>query len=471
MPPEGSGERGFLIPLRYKTISKRKHCLYTEIGETMETKLERISQLSRENPDMVFTSIGHLINRELLKDCHEKMEGKKATGIDGVTKAEYSRNLEENLENLEGRLRKKTYKPQPARIVEIPKDNGKMRPISIYCYEDKLVQEALRRVLEAVFEPQFYDEMMGFRPNRGCHKAIQKLNVMLEKAPTNYVLDADIRSYFQTIDHEWAVKFVETRIKDPNITRLVRRMLKAGIMKDFQYEETEEGSGQGSCCSPVISNVYMHYVLVKWFKESIEPRLKGYGGLVVYADDFVACFQYKEEAERFYELLKKRMRRVGMSLEENKTRLIEFGRYAEQRCRKEGRKPETFTYLGFTHYCSRSRDGRFRVKRKTSKKKFAKKCREIHRLIKDMRTKRIEEIVRKLNEILVGYYHYYGITDNIEKLSEFRYRMMKSLYYWLNRRGQKKSYTWEGFNEMLKNYPLKPPRIYVNVYERQLLNN
>lgn len=432
----------------------------------METKLERISQLSKENPDMVFTSIGHLINRELLRDCHEKMDGKKAIGIDGITKEEYGRNLEENLENLEGRLRKKSYKPQPARIVEIPKDNGKMRPISIYCYEDKLVQEALRRVLEAVFEPQFYDEMMGFRPNRGCHKAIRKLNVMLERRPTNYVLDADIRSYFQTIDHEWAVKFVETRIKDPNIIRLVRRMLKAGIMKDFQYEETEEGSGQGSVCSPIISNVYMHYVLVKWFKESIEPRLRGYGGLVVYADDFVACFQYKEEAERFYELLKKRMKRVGMSLEENKTRLIEFGRYAEERCRKEGKKPETFTYLGFTHYCSKSRNGKFRVKRKTSRKKFAKKCKEIHRQIKSMRTKRVKEIVKKLNEILAGYYHYYGITDNIEKLSEFRYRMMKSLYYWLNRRSQKKSYNWDGFNEMLKSTPLISPRIYVSVYER-----
>lgn len=432
----------------------------------METKLERISQLSKENPDMVFTSIGHLINRELLRDCHEKMDGKKAIGIDGITKEEYGRNLEENLENLEGRLRKKSYKPQPARIVEIPKDNGKMRPISIYCYEDKLVQEALRRVLEAVFEPQFYDEMMGFRPNRGCHKAIRKLNVMLERRPTNYVLDADIRSYFQTIDHEWAVKFVETRIKDPNIIRLMRRMLKAGIMKDFQYEETEEGSGQGSVCSPIISNVYMHYVLVKWFKESIEPRLRGYGGLVVYADDFVACFQYKEEAERFNELLKKRMKRVGMSLEENKTRLIEFGRYAEERCRKEGKKPETFTYLGFTHYCSKSRNGKFRVKRKTSRKKFAKKCKEIHRQIKSMRTKRVKEIVKKLNEILAGYYHYYGITDNIEKLSEFRYRMMKSLYYWLNRRSQKKSYNWDGFNEMLKSTPLISPRIYVSVYER-----
>lgn len=212
----------------------------------METKLARISQLSSENLNMVFTSIGHLINKEMLKECHKKMDGEKAVGIDGVTKEEYSRNLEENLEKLVGRLKEKTYKPQPARRVEMLKENGKIRPLSIYCYEDKLVQEALRRILEAVFEPHFYDEMMGFRPKRGCHQAIQKLNVMLEKRPTNYVLDADIKSFFNHIDHEWAVRFIESRIKDPNIIRLVRRMLKAGIIENYQYEETEEGSEQGS---------------------------------------------------------------------------------------------------------------------------------------------------------------------------------------------------------------------------------
>lgn len=181
-----------------------------------------------------------------------------------ITKEEYSRNLEENLEKVVERLKKKSYKPQPARQVEIPKDNGKTRPLSIYCYEDKLVQDVLRRVLEAVFEPHFYDGMMSFRPGRGCHKAIQKLNVMLEQRPTNYVLDADIRNYFGEIDYEWAVRFVEARIKDPNITRLLRRMLKAGILKDYEYEEAEQGSGQGSCCSPVISNIYMHYMLMWW---------------------------------------------------------------------------------------------------------------------------------------------------------------------------------------------------------------
>ena len=177
----------------------------------METKLARISQLSKENPDMVFTSLGHLINKEMLQSCHLQMDGEKAVGIDGVTKEEYSRNLDENIENLVERLKKKSYKPKPARLVEIPKDNGKTRPLSIYCYEDKLVQEALRRILEAVFEPLFYDEMMGFRPNRGCHRAIRKLNTMLERKPTSYVLDADVKGFFQHLDHEWIIRFIESK--------------------------------------------------------------------------------------------------------------------------------------------------------------------------------------------------------------------------------------------------------------------
>lgn len=272
-------------------------------------------------------------------------------------------------------------------------------------------------MLEAVFELHFYDGMMGFRPGRGCHKAIQKLNGMLKWRPTNYVLDADIRNFFGEIDHEWAARFVESR---------------------------------------VISNIYMHYVLVWWFEERIRPILKGYGGLVAYADDFAACFQYKEDAEMFYKRLIKRMKHFGMSLEEEKTRLIEFGRNAQEHCGRKGKKPETFTFLGFTHYCSQGKNGKFRVKRKTSRKKFAKKCKEVHRQIKGMRNQSLEEIIKKLNQILVGYYHYCGITDDGRSISNFRYCVTKSLKYWLNRRTQRKSYTWEGFNEMLKQYPLAP---------------
>ena len=217
-------------------------------NQSVETKLERISELSTQNPEMVFTSIGHLINKELLTICHKEMDGSKAVGIDGVTKEAYGKNLEQNLEGLVDRLKRKAYKPQPARRVEIPKDNGKTRPLNIYCYEDKLVQAALKKVIEAVYEPIFYDEMTGFRPGRNCHMALRMLNKMIESHPTNYILDADIKGFFDHLDHEYIVKFVEARIKDPNITRLVRRLLKSGIMIGCYFEETEEGSGQGCLC-------------------------------------------------------------------------------------------------------------------------------------------------------------------------------------------------------------------------------
>lgn len=430
----------------------------------METKLARISQLSRENPDMVFTSIGHLINKEMLKRCHEKMDGNKAVGIDGITKEEYGRNLDRNLDALVERLKKKSYKPKAARKVEIPKDNGKTRPLSIYSYEDKLVQGVLKEILEAVFEPLFYDEMMGFRPGRNCHMALRKLNVMLERERTSYVLDADITSFFTHMNHDWIIKFIESKIKDPNIIRLVRRMLKAGIMEDYVYTATEEGSGQGSLCSPVISNIYMHYVLVWWYRERVVPRMRGYSGLVVYCDDFVVCFQYREDAEIFYKHLVNRMKHFGLSLEEEKSRLIKFGRFAQRDARQNGGKADTFTFLGFTHYCSASRNGKFRVKRKTARKKFNKKSKEVYRLIKSMRHQAVPETIRKLNQILAGYYHYYGITDNSKGISAFYHHVGKSLFYWLNRRSQKKSYTWEGFNEMLKVYPLAKPKIYVSIY-------
>lgn len=438
----------------------------------VETKLARISQLSKQNPNMVFTSVGHLINEEMLILCHRDMDGDRAAGIDGVTKEIYGRNLQENVRALVERLKRKSYRPQPARRVEIPKDNGKTRPLNLYCYEDKLVQEALRRILEAVFEPHFYNEMMGFRPNRGCHQALSLLNGMIMNR-TGYIVDADIRSFFDHMDHEWIIKFVESRIKDPNITRLLKRMLKAGIMNGVTYEETEEGSGQGSACSPILANIYMHYVLLWWFKEKIQTKMRGFCGIVNYADDFVCCFQYKEEAERFYKRLKHRLEYFGLSLVEEKSRLIEFGRFAEADRKRRGEgKPETFDFLGFTHYCSKGKSGKFRVKRKTSKKKFAKKCKEVYKKIGEMRTLKTQTIIEKVNRILTGYFHYYGIIDNSTMNGKFRYNVLKSLFYWLNRRSQKRSYTWDGFLYMIDTaYPIVRPKVYVNLFAISTVNN
>ena len=430
----------------------------------MTTKLARISELSKVNPEMKFSSIGHMIDYDMLKACHNKMDGSKAVGIDGITKAVYEENLDENLKALLHRLKCRSYKPKPARRIEIPKDNGKTRPLSIYAYEDKLVQEALREILEAVFEPHFYDNMWGFRPARNCHGAIRKLDDMIEHCKTNYILDADIKGFFDNLNHEWIIKFISSRITDPNILRLTERMLKAGILRNGAFYVDDLGAGQGSVCSPIIANIYMHFVLVWWFNERIKPLMKGYCDVVVYADDFVCCFQYKEEAELFYELLKKRMSHFGLSLEEDKTRLLAFGRFAEENLAKIGKKPETFDFLGFTHYVSKSRNGKFRVKRRTSGKKFRKKCKQMNTYIRDMRFEKKKYIIDKVNQVLTGYYHYYGITDNFQMMDKFRHRVICILFFWMNRRSQRKSYTWDGFNDFLKSNPIALPRIYVNIY-------
>lgn len=241
-------------------------------------------------------------------------------------------------------------------------------------------------------------------------------------------------------------------------------MLKSGVLKEGEFFVDDFGAGQGSVCSPIIANIYMHYVLIWWFNERIKPLMKGYCGIIVYADDFVCCFQYKREAEIFNELLKKRMQYFGLSLEESKTRLIYFGRFAEANLAKDNKKLETFDFLGFTHFCSKGRNGKFRVKRRTAGKKFQKKCKQLNIVIRDIRFEKKKYILKKVNQILTGYYHYYGITDNFHMMNNFRKRAIQILFFWLNRRSQRKSYTWDGFNEYLKSNPIARQKIYVSIY-------
>jgi len=434
----------------------------------METKLARIEEISRNNAKIQFTSLYHLINKELLMECHKELDGKKAKGIDGVTKDEYNNELEENLNKLIIKLKNKAYKPLPANRVYIPKGNGKMRPLAISVYEDKIVQMALKKVIEAVYEPRFLECMYGFRPNRSCHDALKRVNRIIEKEKVSYILDADIKGFFNHLQHEWIIEFVKVHIKDPNVLWLINKLLKSGIVEDGEYEETEEGSGQGSLCSPILANIYMHYVLALWFYKIVKPVLRGYGEIIIYADDFICCFQYRNDAENFLRMVKERFSKYGLELEENKTRLIEFGRFAENNGKKKGTgKPKTFNFLGFTHYCSKGRKGNFRVKRKTDKKKFTTKVKEITKWIKEHRHWKVRELIKVLNVKLMGHYRYYGITDNGSMIGKFAYETSRALIKWLNRRSQKKSYTFEGYNEMLKYNPLVKPKIYVNIYEIQ----
>ena len=448
------------------SIFPRKNYLYTGIGEIMQTKLERIAEISRNNKKEVFTSLYHLLNRELLMQCNEELDGKKAVGIDGVSKAQYEENLDNNIDNLVIRLKNKAFKPMPSKRKYIPKSNGSKRPLGIAVYEDKIVQLALKKIVEAVFEPKFLDCMYGFRPKRGCHDALKVLNRNIEKGKVNYVLDADIKGFFNNVNHEWMIKFVEVHIKDPNIIRLITKYMKAGIMEDGVFEPTEAGTAQGSNFSPVLANIYMHYALTLWFNKIVKPQFKGESYITVYADDYVCCFQYKWEAERFYEMLKERLGKFNLELEPSKSRLIEFGRFAENNRKKRGEgKPETFDFLGFTHYCSKSRNGKFRMKRRTSRKKFKAKVRDFKEWIKANRTLKIKVLIDKINVKLTGHYRYYGITDNSKMIRQYQHEVKMLLYLWLNRRSQRKSYTLERFDRLIKYNPLAKPKIYVNIFD------
>ena len=430
----------------------------------METKLARIAEISKERPKEVFTSIYHFLNKDLLMLCHKELDGKKATGLDGITKAEYEENLEENIEQLEKELQSMRYKPSPAKRVYIPKANGKMRGLAIAIYEDKIVQMALKKIIEAIYEPKLSNCMYGFRPNKSCHDALKRINQIIEENRISYVVDADIKGYFDHIDWNWLIKCLEQHIKDQRIIRLIKRFLKAGIIEGTEYIEITEGTPQGSILSPILANIYMYYVLVLWFEKKIQKNFQGESYIIVYADDFICCFQYQKEAELFMnKLLPERLKKFKLEVAKDKTRLISFGRFAKERS-KDG-KVDTFDFLGFTHYCGKSKKGYFRVKRKTSKKKLNKSIKEFKIWIRNNRNLRVTTIIKLLNIKLRGYYQYYGITDNGESLNKFLHVIKRTLWKWLNRRSQRRSYTSLEFAQLLKSYPLISPKICVNIYD------
>lgn len=431
----------------------------------MQTKLTRIAELAKERPKEQFTSLYHLLNEEMLTQCHNELDGNKATGIDQVTKAAYEENLESNIKNLVERLKRKRYQPQPVRRTYIPKDEKSKRPLGISSYEDKIVQMGLNKILQAIYEQDFLNVSYGFRPGRSCHEALRSLNYAIEKGKTSYIVDADIRSFFTNVDHEWLLKFLGVRVADPNIQKLVRRFLKAGVMEQGVWEPTESGTPQGSNASPILANLYLHYALDLWFEVAVKKACRGEASMVRYADDYVCCFQYRDDAERFYRALIARLAKFGLEIAEEKTKIVEFGRFAEGNRKRRGQgKPQTFDFLGFTHYCSKSSKGRFRVKRKTSGKKFKSKVKAFKEWLRTERHQDVKEMMKTIRAKLIGHYRYYGITDNSRALSVYKFQITKTLFKWLNRRSQRRSFTYETFNLFLKRHPLPEPKIYVNIY-------
>ena len=433
----------------------------------METKLTRIAQIAKERPKERITSLAGLINQESLTESHRKMRGKKAAGVDQLTKAEYDKGLEANIESLLDRMKKQAYKPQPVKRVYIPKaGSDKMRPLGIPAYEDKLVQNVLSDILNAVFEGDFLDCSFGFRPNRGCHDALKAVNEIIQGRKINYVVDADIKGFFDNMDHEWIMKFINHRIGDVNVYRLIARFLKSGLVENGKHKETPIGAPQGGLISPILGNVYLHYALDLWFEKVVRKHCSGDAYMVRYADDSVFCFQYENEAKAFYEQLKERLAKFNLEVAEDKTKIIKFGRFAEADRKRTGEgKPETFDFLEFTHYCSKSAKGYFRVKRKTSKKKYNASLKKVKEWLRKNLTTPAVLVMKMLTVKLNGYYRYYGITDNSQMIAMFGDEVRKFLYKMFNRRSQKKSMNWDKYVLFLKRYPLPKPKIYVSIFE------
>jgi RNA-directed DNA polymerase len=419
----------------------------------MQTSLEGIAYKARSQRKYRFFDLYRLLNEENLKDSWRYLNKNAAYGIDRVSAREYESNLEGNIRDLVERLKSKRYRAKLIRRKYIPKDNGQQRPLGIPVIEDKLLQCAVTRILQAIWEEEFLPCSYGYRPERGAIKAVEALRKELYKGKYQWVVEADIQGFFDSMEHDWIIKMLEQRIADQAFIGLIRKWLKAGVLEtDNTVIHPANGSPQGGVVSPVLANIYMHYALNLWFEKVVKPQCRGSASLWVYADDFVTAFEHQEEAERFYAMLGERLGKFGLRLSEEKTRILRFDRLLKE-------ESGTFVFLGFEFRWVKSHKGKDWLKPTTSKKKFRKSLRNLKEWCKKNRSTPLKQFFKKLNAKLRGYYNYYGVIGNLDGIWKFDYRLVRIVFKWLNRRSQKRSYNWEGFLRMLKTIGLVRPRI------------
>lgn len=420
--------------------------------EGMTSDLTRIREKVRKEPKTCFTSIYHFVtDLSNLHISYAELEPGASPGVDRVSWEEYGADLDKNLKDLAERLARLEYQPKPARRAYIPKPGSdKKRPLGIPSIEDKVVQKAVARVLEQIYEEEFLECSYGYRPRRSCHKALDDLGRTIQQKKVNYVVEADIKGFFDHVNHEWLMKFLKVRIGDKRLLRLIWRMLRGGVLEDGLTKASDEGTPQGGNLSPLLSNIYLHYALDLWFERRFRKQCQGEAYFFRYADDFLACFQHRDEAEKFHQELIERLGKFHLEVEPTKTKLLAFGRFARENAKRRGQKPEEFDFLGFTHYCGLTKYGHFKVKRRTSKKKFRAKLKEIKGWIRKARSKyKTDALLNRAKSRLVGYLNYYAITDNAGRCQSFRRQFERLLFKWLNRRSQKNSYTWKQFHDAL----------------------
>lgn len=422
-------------------------------------ELNRIAELARQDAGRKFHSIAHLLTKDALWEAFDNLRKNAAAGVDRVTHADYEEHLIENLVKLHERLKGKTYRAQPLRRIYIDKEDGKKRPISIPSLEDKIVQRATVELLNAIFEQDFLDCSYGFRPGRSAHDALDEVGRAIYRRSTEYVLELDITSYFDSIVRKQLMEMVERRISDSTILGLIGKWINVGVVDEGRLLTSQTGTGQGQIISPLLANIYLHHVLDLWFEEEVKPRLRGEAFAIRYADDGLLCFQYKEDAERVFAVLSKRFAKYGLTLHPDKTRLIHFGRYAYYEATRMGTKPDTFDFLGFTHRCSTSRAGKFAVHLGTMKKRLRRGLAAISAWCRAHLHDPLESQQRTLNAKLRGHFQYYGRQTNFRSLEKFAVAVRRIWRHWLGRRTRGRNLPWQCFLRILVRFPLLRPRI------------
>ena len=421
--------------------------------------LSRLTELAKEDCERKFTSIAHFLTPETLYEAFRSLRKDASAGVDQVKYADYATQAQENIQRLWERLKGRTYRAQPLRRIYIPKEDGSERPISIPALEDKIVQKATVRLLNSIYETDFLTCSKGFRPGCGPHDALDEVDRILFREPISYVLELDITSYFDTIVRALLMEMIEKRIGDGSILRLIRKWINVGVIDEGRLLVSETGTGQGQVISPLLANIYLHHVLDLWFEKEVKARLKGKAFEVRYADDALLCFQYQEDAQKVLKVLAKRFSKYGLTLHPEKTRLIEFGRFALPKAETKNGRPATFDFLGLTHFTARGRRGGFTVKTKTMKKRLKRSLQATAAWCRAHRHDPVKHQQDALNAQLRGHYQYYGRSSNYRSLWQFYRGVQRSWRKWLSRRSRDTPVTWAKYALLFRRHPLVPPQI------------
>ncbi len=461
--PTNKAERSAAEPVEPRAEAEgsasQLHTCRTLSRESVTQGLERIRQRARERKKERFTALLHHISPDLLEAEFFALKKSAAPGTDGLTWRDYEQNLEGNLADLHARVHRGAYRPLPSRRVYIPKPDGRQRPLAVAALEDKIVQRATAAVLNAIYEEDFLGFSYGFRPGRGAHDALDALVVAIESRKVNFIVDADIRSFFDTVSQQWLIRFVEHRIGDKRIIRLIQKWLKAGVLEDGVVNVSEMGTAQGAVISPLLANIYLHYVLDLWAERWRRHEATGDIIIVRYADDFIVGFEHEGDARRFLDVMRERLKEFALTLHPEKTRQIEFGRYAAENRRRRGLgKPETFDFLGFTFICGKTRRGKFQVQRKSRRDRMRAKLQEIKQALRRCMHQPIPQQGHWLRQVITGYFNYHAVPTNSRALATFRFHVIDLWRRTLRRRSQKDRTAWMRI-ERLANDFLPRPRI------------